>query len=283
MHTLHSSASDSGTELVNQVQQYILDKFDNYITNYTTFHGTRKMLLDCANYLLRETQEGGILTPDKYSTINKRETVISNLANQSVYDYLYGYSEFNNDQGFYSAEIESIDQDLIEDYRNEIIPELSPTINAEYRDSAKAKKWRDTKTYKMNILYSTKDKYIEVGDDDVFTYDLKKNEAGEWSAEYPKFDGSTIHFSKELIHESRNGRIPIDADYISNWSYIDTENNFKFNGEYFIVDKSCKQYIVLDDNESKMDHVLGFYIKDNNEYIFFDENIEDITKFVSKK
>ncbi|MFS0560489.1 hypothetical protein AB1K91_07095 [Terribacillus sp. 179-K 1B1 HS] len=279
-HTMHSKASDSNAELVSQVEEFILKKFDAYITNFINSKGTRKMLQDCANYLLRETREGGVLTTDKLKTINKRETVISNLANQSVYDHLYGNSEFGEDSNSYSYEIESIEQDLM-DFKEEISNELSPSLPSSMKHTQQNIKWKETKTYKLNLLYSTRSKHTEVGDDKVITYNLEQND--EWITESPIFDGSTINFRKVVIHQSRNGRIPLYADYVSNWSYVDTENRFEFNGRCFYVDKACKQYRVFNDNVSEMDHVLCFYLKEKDEYFFYDENIEDITFFINYK
>lgn len=279
-HTLHSTAADTDEKLIQQVQEYILAKNDNYIENWITFRGTRKMLMDCANYLLRETQEDGVLTRSKLDIINKRETPISNLVNQSVYDFLYGDTLQNEDGSTYISEIESIDQDIIEDYKYEIHNELeSHLLSSELSD--RDEKWKDTTTYKLNMLYSTPDKYIEVGDDNVITYDLKKNDKGEWVAEYPKFDGSTINFSKLIIHNSRKGIIPLDSHYTSHWAYVDTNNEFVFMDESYKIHKNCTQYQVGQDNESEMDHILCFYVEETDKYYFYDENIEEITNFVS--
>lgn len=66
------------------------------------------------------------------------------------------------------------------------------------------------------------------------------------------------------------------------WCVVDTENNFLYNGQNYILDERHEGYKVNEDNSSDMERVLCFRNQHNNDLWFFDESIEDITNLIKQ-
>ncbi len=78
-----------------------------------------------------------------------------------------------------------------------------------------------------------------------------------------------------------DGLFGVDEKIIAEWCLVDTENYFKFRGNKYLIDSILQEYKVSGDNESDMDKILCFYSYDRDKYFFFNQDIRDITEFIS--
>lgn len=275
---LHYNKKTSNKKLIQQVQKYVLDKYDNFLSEYRYTKEAKIMLNDCATYLMRGSNNGKTLTKDKIKTINENEIPLSKVKNKFIEDYLYGNVDVKDGQ-FYDSNIESVDQYYI-DYCDVRVNELN---KEKYKNDKEIVKWKNSKTYKINQLYSSNDKYEEVTDDRVSIYYISKDKLDEYiNDESFKFKGN-IKTKKVLVHKGRKGIIDKTKPYIAEWKQVNINNEFEFNKNKYKISNKLKQYqLDLDSDKYIMDSVLCYYIPHEDKYYFFDENIDEITKYVKQ-
>ena len=275
---LHYNKRTSNKKLIQQVQKYVLDKYDDFLSEYRHTKEAKIMLNDCATYLMRGSNNGKTLTKDKIKTINENEIPLSNVKNKFIEDYLYGNVDVKDGQ-FYDSNIESVDQYYI-DYCDVRVNELN---KEKYKNDKEIVKWKSSKTYKINQLYSSTDRYEEVTDDRVSVYYISKDKLDEYiNDENLKFKGN-IKTKKVLVHKGRKGIIDKNKPYIAEWKRVNTNNEFEFNKNKYKISNKLKQYqLDLDSDKYIMDSVLCYYIPHEDKYYFFDENIDEITKYIKQ-
>ena len=105
----------------------------------------------------------------------------------------------------------------------------------------------------------------------------------EFLNNYPKFTNQ-IKPLKVLIHNDRDGLIDKNKPYIAEWKQVNTDNEFEFNKNKYKISNKLKQYQLHNNNNNKyiMYSVLCYYIPHEDKYYFFDENIDEITKYVKQ-
>lgn len=134
-----------------------------------------------------------------------------------------------------------------------------------YRMNAKQKmKWKKkykkqyenfkkSKTHKLNsIYYSSNDIII--------------------STEWDWINKKWIEIKRKKYNVE--GLIDVEKPYTSKWCLINTDNEFYFENQKYIIDKKVKQYKVKRDNQCEMDKILC--IKQDGKIYFFDMNIDQI-------
>jgi hypothetical protein len=259
-----------------QIVNDLLLQHDNHIANYRKNSSTKKMLFDIGTYLLKGEKDTGVLSYKKFRNVKQREIPLSNLKNKSVEEYLYSGTNDDLEFGESNEEFVSINQRFI-DYEEQLVNELYT-----YKKTNKEKRqWENTRTHKQNMLFSCERKYKYITDNKVKTYKFNNvKEMQEFLNNYPKFTNQ-IKPLKVLVHNGRDGLIDKNKSYIAEWKQVNTDNEFEFNKNKYKISNKLKQY-QLNNDKYIMDSVLCYYIPDENKYYFFDENIDEITKYIKQ-
>ena len=120
---------------------------------------------------------------------------------------------------------------------------------------------KKSKNNKLNKIYSTKE---------VSTY-TEKTMTDEFGNTYT-----------DIVHKKIGGHkgiIDLNENYIAKWAYVDTNNEFEFNGRKFKISNDLKTYLYNKETHSyPMDKVLCYFIPSSTKYYFFDENIDQINE-----
>src|SRR5690606_32264330 len=168
---------------------------------------------------------------------------------------------------------------------NQNIDEVqSQTINAsdklsryEYKNKpSNIKKYKKSNSYKISRFYSTPE---------INTYKIKEKtyvDENKKKHVLKNVFGEAIVEDVKVTIGGHKGFINVNENYFSDWVYVDTDNKFIFDNKAFCIDKELEQYKVKEDNQCEMEKVLCYYLVEKKEYRFFDENIEDICKYVNK-
>jgi hypothetical protein len=230
-----------------------------------SYYNSEDLLERCATFLLRgQYKQNNIMTIFNIRNAQVNEIPVS-LANGNAQDLMYS------------------DNGNLDDIQNQTI-NASPTLTSyEKKNTTKNKKrFKKSNTYKLTKLYSTKPiKTYKISQ--VFYKDKDKKKKPLKNAW-----GENIYDAVEVTIRGNKGII--DGNYIGEWVYVDVSNEFSFNGLKFKINQSLKQYDVKKSslendyftNESEMDKILCYYLIDYNKYHFFDENIDEITEFVTQ-
>ena len=276
-------------EKLEILNKKIFDQYKDFLMEYKHTTKAKKMLLDCTNFLIMGRNNKTTLTPRKLKRINEKELPLTYVKNKFIEEYLYGSpSEDYDDYYVFDSETEYVEQDtpkeLLKDYCNLRIKEINLVKDSRKQKGNDDKKnWENSKTYKINQLYSSTDKYEEVTDDRVSVYYISKDKLIEYiNDESLKFKGD-IKTKKILVHKGSQGIIDKNKPYIAEWKQVNTDNEFEFNKNKYKISNKLKQYqLDLDSDKYIMNSVLCYYIPDENKYYFFDENIDKITKYVKQ-
>jgi hypothetical protein len=253
----------------------LLLQYDDYLSKYRKSKNAKKMLFDLSSYLLKG-ENTNQLSYKKSKSVKLREIPVSNVKNQSIKDLLYSGRKENMDFGEYEDEFVSVDQHFI-DYEEQLVDEMYSFK----KTKTQIEKWENTSTHKLNKLRSSYDKYKYVTDNKVITYKFdNKEDLQKFLDNTPKFTNS-IKPKKILVHKGHRGLIEKTDNYTAAWVNVDTDNIFKFLGDTYKISDELSQY-QLNNDTYLMTSVLCYYIKNKDEYHFFDQNIEEITNYVVK-
>ena len=277
-------------EKLEILNKKVFEPYKDFLIEYKHTVKAKKMLLDCTNFLIMGRNNKTTLTPRKLKRINEKELLLTYVKNKFIEEYLYGSpSEDYDDYYVFDSETEYVEQDtpkeLLKDYCNLRIKEIIriEDLRKQRDNDDKNNNWESSKTYKINQLYSSADKYEEITDDRVSVYYISKDKLDEYiNDESFKFKGN-IKTKKALVHKGRKGIIDKSKPYIAEWKRVNTNNEFEFNKNKYKISNKLKQYQMnLDSNKYIMDSVLCYYIPYEDKYYFFDENINEITKYVKQ-
>lgn len=276
-------------EKLEILNKKVFEPYKDFLMEYKHTTQAKKMLLDCTNFLIMGRNNKTTLTPRKLKRINEKELPLTYVKNKFIEEYLYGSpSEDYDDYYVFDSETEYVEQDiskeLLEDYCNLRVKEINRIEDSRKQKGNDDKKsWENSKTYKINQLYSSTDKCEEVTDDRVSVYYISKDKLVEYiNDESLKFKGN-IKTKKVLVHKGRKGAIDKNKPYIAEWKQVNIDNEFEFNKNKYKISNKLKQYqLDLDNHKYIMDSVLCYYIPHEDKYYFFDENIDEITKYVKQ-
>ena len=197
-------------------------------TNDTLFNVESILLSSLGEYLLRAKDDSNILYSEDMNFIQRTEVAT------------FGEYIRSKNGGNYIRSGEN------KNAWNINITEGHNIKRFEKRYSSETRRWKKSKTYRMNEIYS--------------------------------FDNGR----ERELHHKREGLIDWSKPYMSEWCVVDTENTFIFNEVKYKIGKDIVQYNIrkkkpnYDDykNDYQMDQIL-VYEQDNKLY-FFDQNIEQI-------
>jgi hypothetical protein len=238
---------------------------------------TRKVLDLAATFLLLgQYQKSNVMTKEKYKKAVDKEIPASS-APPSVNNLLYGSIDIDEEDSGASCSAqlradEDVDKNIYTTTRKEF-------DKREEREKKSKLRWRQTKTFKLNRLHSTpqiKSYRIKPvkGSDGKILKDINYNVV---LMDVPHIIGGHIG----LLPESNRFVAP---SYTSKWCLVNTDNEFKFNGIWYKIDSSVKQYDVTGKatnahsdftNKSEMDKILVIEMEDKTLH-FFDMNVEPL-------
>lgn len=261
-------------------------KFDPFKFNH---EDKVKYFLDrCSDFLLYKNTGEHLPSLEKQENMDKFEVPLSS-SGHNVGDFLYSSNDaaIDNDKYKY-VKISTVDT-LNVDISNEEEVLKNPTINKWDVKRIKKNNFKNTNAYKINKLYTKEDKYINkkviLKNRDVFDSlpsNISEEDAQKWmNKNLRNYYGENVVDYKKTKIKGYKGIIDKDTKYISSWVYVDTENKFSFNEKSFLIDSKLPQYVVKEDNQCEMEKVLCYYLQERDEYRFFDENINDISKFIT--
>lgn len=259
-------------EKINNINNF-LERYKDYMESNRNSSAVKKMAYSLGSYLFKDESDTNVNSYKKHKSIQKREIPVSSLINSSYSDLFYSSVADNEEYNIFAG-IQSANNEKFIDYTKHLVNELYED-NKSKRDLSR---WQESKSYKINSLYSCDDKYEYITNNEVKSYQIKKEQLDEFLNSTPKFQHN-IKPERVLVHKGRKGIIDKDTRYISEYIYVDNTNKFTFNKSEFEIDSSLKQYKVINE-KSEMDSVLCYYIIDSEKYYFFDQNIDDITKYV---
>lgn len=250
---------------------YEINKLLEMFNESNTSHRDLKMMwFDIGTYLLHGEKDTNVLSYKKSKSVKRREIPLSSVKNKSIEDYLYSGISDELESGEYSDTFTSIDQHFIDEYEKQLVDELYTYEKSETQEKA----WKDTNTYKQNMIYSCEDKYNLVTDEKAYTVRIEDLD------EYRKFSGN-IKPIKVLVHKGRKGLIDKNKPYINENVYVDNTNVFTFNSQTFVIDTILDSYRVIDE-KSEMVSITCFYVPHEDKYLFFDEKVNNITEFIKE-
>jgi hypothetical protein len=237
-----------------------------------------KMLLDrCGTFLLMGQFKNGMIIDDgrKGKVINNIEIPVSNTSSE-IEDLFYssGADEEYTEQ--------SEGNNIIWD--NEVI--LGNIDLDENKEKESNKKKRVAyfnmikKIYKQDdidrpVLYKLKN--IDIYNSD--PQGLSEEEVKKWRGKpFKNIHNENLYEVRRRIYKGYEGYVDKSRPYIWEWSVVNTDNMFEFNGQKWKIDKGVKEYMCNPDNQCEMDKILCY--KQDENYYFFDQKINNISKYV---
>lgn len=214
-----------------------------YVWESKNYHKTSKdklkdkesTILDIlGSYYLAGLEEDYILTQKKEKTIKKYEILKSN------------------------PKAEKLNRNFKKGIR---IVSKEQIAKWEKENKMQTKRWKSSKTYKLNKLYS---------------YDNHRDRHYEWD-----FVKERWIYCNPKYQITKSGLINSEEPYVAKWCLVDTENLFEFEGNKYKIDEKVEQYKVNEDNMAEMDKIL--VIKQYDNEFYFDQNIERINNKYIKR
>jgi len=268
----------------------IYQPFEEWLLLHKHSSSARRLLNDCANYLIKDTNGGATLTPRKIEQVRMRELTLSSLrGSERAHDSLDQNDGVRGDNARHAAQGDAGDR------FQRAIYHLKKQEQDRQRQASQSqrKRYVQSRAWRMAKLYSTPKTtaYVvdQVGDErNVF--------------------GRPVVDVRAVIVGGHKGIVGIRQPYIAQWCVIDTEGCFTFQGTGYIISPKLKRYRVFDKwdgsvaaerraayggskppslhdvsspaadwtNRAVMDRILCFRIEERS--YFFDQNINKINK-----
>lgn len=235
MGILNKIDDSTGKEVVNNIL-YVWENKNYHKTNKNKLKDKESTILDIlGSYYLAEFEQEYILTKKKEKEIEKYEILKSNIFKT----------------------IEKVDKK----YKRGIEISIKQQIEKwQQKNRMQTKRWKKSKTYKINQLYS---------------YDNYRDRHYEWDFVKEKWiycDKKYQITKKRLINPKQ--------PYVAKWCLVDTDGVFEFNKQKYLISNELKQYqkkeisYKIFKDEYEMDKIL--VIEQGNKKYYFDQNIECI-------
>lgn len=288
-----------------------LGKFDMYRLNYED--KTKSMLDRCGSFLLSGLEEDLILNSRRIKLKNKHELLLSQCGDD-IQDLVYGECnkndykiQTNNKNMIITNEILSSEDDLMQEVK--IHKKRLPKILKRYKGSQQYK-IRKLYTYTGRIikelyklknydlaekpLYHTKTENIMKNENISYEelkikYPTKKykflseEELIKWQQKpFKNIHGENVYEYRDKVIKGHSGIIDSSLPYIWKWCYVNTDNEFEFNGQKYKISNEVGQYsgrIVRnrrgdEDIVYDMDMILCY--EQNDRQFYFDQKIDQI-------
>ncbi|GIP32611.1 hypothetical protein [Paenibacillus sp. J2TS4] len=268
---LNTTKEMTDSDRMNLFKNEIYNVYEEwFIANKHTYLAQR-FLSDCANYLIKDTNNKTTLTNRKSKNIAKRELPLSSVSNKYYEDLLFAGRGSDEAGGTYyeaggSSHSPWMDGlDSVTDYELGRQNKVKANQISQY---CQTRAWRITKLYSTPVTN---------------TYRIEKVQGVPITINgFPSVDYSTTNIFGHPILDAVpcqiggiQGIVKLGQTYKAEWCIVDTEGGFQFNGRHFTLNTSrLAGYKLTLGNRSKMDSILCYYT--GNDYHFFDENIEPI-------
>lgn len=268
----------------------IYQPFEDWLLQHKHSTLARRLLSDCANYLIKDTNGGATLTPRKIEQVRMRELTLSSLrSGDHAHDRFGDHDGVNADNGHLAAREDAGDR------LQRPIYHLKKQEQDRQREASQSQRNRyvQSRAWRMANLYSTPKTTA-------YVIDQVGNERNVFSQ--PVVD------VKSVTVGGHKGIVGIRKPYIAQWCVIDTEGCFTFQGTGYVISPKLRRYRVtgkwndsivaerraayggskppsLHDvssptadwtNRAVMDRILCYRIGERS--YFFDQNINKINK-----
>ncbi|WP_135546943.1 hypothetical protein [Paenibacillus cymbidii] len=268
----------------------IYQPFEEWLLQHKHSSLARRLLSDCANYLIKDTNGGTTLTPRKIEQVRMRELTLSSLRSSDQ-----ASDSFGDNDGVHADNARHAAQGDAGDRFQRSIYHLRKQEQDRQRHASQNQRRRyvQSRAWRMAKLYSTPKTTT-------YVVDQVGEERNVFSQ--PVVDVRTVTVG------GHKGIVGIRQPYVAQWCVIDTEGCFTFHGTRYTISPKLRRYRVSDKwngsvaaerraayggskppslhdvsspaadwtNRAVMDRILCFRI-DERSY-FFDQNINKINK-----
>lgn len=218
---------------------------------------TENILDRIGTFLLQGNfRDGNILTSDKTEVIRMTEIPVSSTEGSNIEDYIYSSTSFMDDMtGAVNVSSKLSDGQIVKN----VYDMKNKDIEKEKKRKEKAqKKWKESKTYRLNALYTTKK---------LDTYRVITK--GKDLQGKPMFYTEPVHIGQDGI---------INGACVSKWATVDTLNEFEFMNSRYRISNDVEAYKVGEDNKASQEKILIFFLPETSTYLYFDESIQPISE-----
>jgi hypothetical protein len=274
-------------ERLEEVQQKVFLHNDGEIIEYCadnnkiknksqilSYQNAENLLDKLGTYLLMgQFAENNILTLHKIRQGYEHEIQASN-SDSNAMDVMYGIQEGDKEVSITASPVLDKNMQIEKPIEKMSVQEIA---QKEKKDKKATIKYKQSKTYRMNQLHSTRE---------IRTYRVKSDYVRDEFGDVVLFDGKpkvakNVFGQPILVAETttiggHKGLVGLDEKHVVNWCIVDTTNVFTFNGQKFKIDPILEQYRVCEDNVCEMEKILCYYLIEKEEYVFFDEKVHPI-------
>ena len=285
---------------IDLVEQEVLRYWEDYLLSHWIWLGRYeqgrlnyedkvKSLLDrCGTFVLfGDFKEHDILSNSKRNQMYDNEVLLSCVPDD-VKDIVFG------------IDVESGDITQTPKRSSTIITNEILSGNKQYTQEIKIhkkrfpkviKRYKQSHHYKIKKIYFTKDRIVKElykiknGDlqEKPLNRELPEEELIKWQQKpFKNIHGENVYEYRDKVIKGHSGIIDSSLPYIWKWCYVNTDNEFEFNGQKYKISNEVGQYsgrIVRnrrgdEDIVYDMDMILCY--EQNDRQFYFDQKIDQI-------